>query len=153
MPGIRADGPGPRPSQSPSCSGAAPAGFTYSHFGGGRGGRGAQPTGLRLLPTAGGAGSGFEEAHGARVRPAGAPRDESIPFPRRFSKTWGFPSQFIKSTKVLMATPQGRRLGYHTPEQVSNQEPPDSRPGVLTTTLLTFPNKELFPQNPSLFPK
>ena len=35
-----------------------------------------------------------------------------------------------------MATPQGRRLGYHTPEQVSNQEPPDSRPGVLTTTLL-----------------
>ena len=37
---------------------------------------------------------------------------------------------------VLMATPQGRRLGYHTSEQVSNQEPPDSRPGVLTTTLL-----------------
>ena len=35
-----------------------------------------------------------------------------------------------------MATPQGRRLGYHTPEQVSNQEPPDSRPCVLTTTLL-----------------
>ena len=35
-----------------------------------------------------------------------------------------------------MATPQGRRLGYHTPEQVSNQEPPDSRPGILTTTLL-----------------
>ena len=34
-----------------------------------------------------------------------------------------------------MATPQGRSL--HTPEQVSpNQEPPDSRPGVLTTTLL-----------------
>ena len=35
-----------------------------------------------------------------------------------------------------MATPQGRRLGYHTPEQVWNQEPPDSRPCVLTTTLL-----------------
>ena len=34
----------------------------------------------------------------------------------------------FKSTKVLMATPQGRRLGYYTPEQVSNQEPPDSRP-------------------------
>ena len=51
-------------------------------------------------------------------------------------KTSGFPSQFIKSTKVLMATPQGRRLGYHKPEQVSNQEPPDSRLGVLTTTLL-----------------
>ena len=50
-------------------------------------------------------------------------------------KTWGFPSQFIRSTKVFMATPQGRRLGYHTPEQVSNQGPPDSRPGVLTTTL------------------
>ena len=31
-------------------------------------------------------------------------------------KTLGFPSQFIKSTKVLMATPQGRRLGYHTPK-------------------------------------
>ena len=27
----------------------------------------------------------------------------------------GFPSQFIKSTKVLLATPQRRRLGYHTP--------------------------------------
>ena len=35
-----------------------------------------------------------------------------------------------------MATPQGRRLGYHAPEQVSNQEPPDSRPCVITTTLL-----------------
>ena len=35
-----------------------------------------------------------------------------------------------------MATPQGRRLGYHTPKQVSKQEPPDSRPCVLTTTLL-----------------
>ena len=34
-----------------------------------------------------------------------------------------------------MAT-QGRRLGYHTPEQISNQEPPDSRLCVLTTTLL-----------------
>ena len=45
---------------------------------------------------------------------------------RCFGKTWGFPSQFIESTKVLMATPQGRRLGYHMPEQVSNQEPPDS---------------------------
>ena len=31
---------------------------------------------------------------------------------------------------------KGRRLGYHIPEQVSNQEPPDSRPCVLTTTLL-----------------
>ena len=37
---------------------------------------------------------------------------------------------------MLKATPQGRRLGYHAREQVSNQEPPDSRPGVLTTTLL-----------------
>ena len=46
------------------------------------------------------------------------------------------PANLIKSTKVLMATPQGRRLGYHTPEQVSNQEPPDSRPCVLTITLL-----------------
>ena len=51
-------------------------------------------------------------------------------------KTWGFTSQFIKATKVLMATPLGRHLEYHTPEQVSNQGPPDSRPGVLTTTLL-----------------
>ena len=37
---------------------------------------------------------------------------------------------------VLMATPQGRSLGYHTPEQVSNQEPRDSCHFVLTTTLL-----------------
>ena len=35
-----------------------------------------------------------------------------------------------------MATPQGRRLGYRTPEQVSDPEPPDSRPCVLTTSLL-----------------
>ena len=35
-----------------------------------------------------------------------------------------------------MATPQGRRLGNRTPEQVSNQEPPDSRPCILTTTVL-----------------
>ena len=34
-------------------------------------------------------------------------------------KTWGFPSQFIKSTEELMATPQGRRLGYHTPRSSS----------------------------------
>ena len=27
-----------------------------------------------------------------------------------FKKAWGFPSQFIKSTKVLRATPQGLRL-------------------------------------------
>ena len=46
------------------------------------------------------------------------------------------PANLFKLTKVLMATPQGRRLGYHTPEQVSNQEPPDSRLCVLTTTLL-----------------
>ena len=34
-------------------------------------------------------------------------------------KTRGFPSQIMKSTKVLMATPQleGSGLGYHTPEQ------------------------------------
>ena len=44
---------------------------------------------------------------------------------RQHKIIWGFRSQFIKSTKVLMATPQGRYLGYHTPEQVSNQEPPD----------------------------
>ena len=31
------------------------------------------------------------------------------------------PANLFKSTKVLMATPQGRRLGYHTPEQVSNR--------------------------------
>ena len=34
------------------------------------------------------------------------------------SKTWGFPSQFIKSTKVLMATPQGGRLGFLAVEHV-----------------------------------
>ena len=46
------------------------------------------------------------------------------------------PANLFKSTEVLKATPQGRRLGYHAPEQVSNQEPPDSRLSVLTTTLL-----------------
>ena len=48
----------------------------------------------------------------------------------------------------LMATPQGRSLGYHTPEQVSNQEPPDSGPGVLTTMLLggaTCPQGPCYP--------
>ena len=49
-----------------------------------------------------------------------------------------FPSQFIKPTKVLRATPQGRRRGGGavkgggtTPKQVSNPAPPDSRPCVL----------------------
>ena len=42
----------------------------------------------------------------------------------------------FKSTKVFMATPQGRCLGYHTLAQVSNPEPLDSRCCVLTTTLL-----------------
>ena len=45
------------------------------------------------------------------------------------------PAKIIESTKVLMATPQGCRLGYRTPEQVSNPEPLDSRICVLTTTL------------------
>ena len=40
------------------------------------------------------------------------------------------PANVFQSTKGLMATPQGRRLGYRTPEQVSNPEPPDSRPCV-----------------------
>ena len=39
-----------------------------------------------------------------------------------------------------MAAPQGRRPGHHTPnlrpKQVSNPEPPDSRPCVLTATPL-----------------
>ena len=88
-----------------------------------------------------------------RVRPAAAPgrgrgpaaagriMESSCPCPGPeslwpFQNTWDFPSQFIKSTKVLMATSQGRRLGYHTTEQVSNPEPPDSRLCVLTTTRL-----------------
>ena len=32
-------------------------------------------------------------------------------------------ANLFKPTEVLMATPQGRRLWYHTPEQVSNPEP------------------------------
>ena len=32
-------------------------------------------------------------------------------------QTWGFPSQFNKSTKVLVATPQGRRLGTTHPSK------------------------------------
>ena len=35
-----------------------------------------------------------------------------------------------------MATTHGRSLGYHIPEQVSNQKLPDSRLCVLTTLLL-----------------
>ena len=90
------------------------------------------------------------------ARPLGRPRatrlarrrSESGPRGGREKKSWGFPSQFIKSTKVLImmatVTPQGRRLrsGYHTPEQVTSLEPdsetsgPDSRPCVLITTLL-----------------
>ena len=63
--------------------------------------------------------------------------------------TWGFPSQFIRSTnlKVLMATPQERRLGYHTPKQVSNQEPQDTRPCVLTATLLGGVSMTSYPTN------
>ena len=62
-----------------------------------------------------------------------------------FQKTLGFPSQFFKLTKVLIATPQGRRLGYHTPEQVSIQEPPDSRPCVLKTPNFLGPILTHFP--------
>ena len=54
---------------------------------------------------------------------------------RTQSKLGVSPANLFKSAKALKATPQGRRLGYHAPEQVANQEPPDSRPGVLTTTL------------------
>ena len=46
---------------------------------------------------------------------------QSVAYHRSPFITWGFPSH--QSTKVLKATPQGRRLGYHAPEQVSNQEP------------------------------
>ena len=45
---------------------------------------------------------------------------------RRRPQTWDPPANLFKSTKVLMATsvtPQGRSLGYQTPEQVSNPEP------------------------------
>ena len=45
-------------------------------------------------------------------------------------------ANLFTSSKVSMATPHGRRLGYHTPEQVSNPESLDSRPCELTTTLL-----------------
>ena len=44
------------------------------------------------------------------------------------------PANLIKSTKVLMAT--RAPPGYHTPEQVSNLEPPDFGLCVLATTLL-----------------
>jgi hypothetical protein len=78
----------------------------------------------------------------------------SIPLRR---KTWGFPSQYINQPRgyghttraTVMATLQERRLWPKglwphyksdawgiTPERVSNQEPPDSRPCVQTTTLL-----------------
>ena len=51
-----------------------------------------------------------------------------------------FPANLFESIKVLMAAPQGHLLGYHTPKQVSNLEPPDSQPCILTTMLLgTYP--------------
>ena len=64
------------------------------------------------------------------------------------SRTWGLVfSQPIQSYQPrLMATPQGpgaprqpRPGYYHTPKQVSNQEPPDSGHSALTTTLLGWP--------------
>ena len=65
--------------------------------------------------------------------------------PRFLSKkTRDSTANLIKSTKVFMATPQGRRLGYHAPEQVSNQEPLDYRPCVSTTagahSMLCYPS-------------
>ena len=103
----------------------------------------------RYAPTARCGGEGGRGTGGAAGRPGGRGArptlSRSVPLKLGVSPatydththththtTWGFPGQFIKSTKVFMTTPQERRLGYHTPEQVSNQEPPDSRPCVLT---------------------
>ena len=60
-------------------------------------------------------------------RPAPGPgrlKNLEIPQPIYFD-----PNKVFK----LMAKPKGRRPGYHTTEQVSNPQPPDSRPCVLTT--------------------
>ena len=41
-------------------------------------------------------------------------RAPTLPVTVAGARNVGLPSQFIKSTKVLMATPQGLHLGYHT---------------------------------------
>ena len=84
------------------------------------------------------------ELHSVSDRQVTLHEDEGRHIASQPAKTWGFPSQFIQinqgvnghTTRAPPGAPQGRRLGYHTPEQVSNPEPPDSRPCVLTTTLL-----------------
>ena len=77
----------------------------------------------------------------AAARPSSGPSLPHLAAALAVKNAWGFPCQFIKSTKVLVARTyhKGAAWGttqWHTPEQVSNQEPPDSRPGVSTTTLL-----------------
>ena len=52
------------------------------------------------------------------------------------SKTWGFPSQFVQIDLGVNGHPTRALPEYYTPEQVSDPEPPDSRPYILTTTLL-----------------
>ena len=54
-------------------------------------------------------------------------------------KTWGFPSQFIKSTNQGVNGHATRAPpGVHTPEQVSNQEPPDSRPCIYMISWVSY---------------
>ena len=45
-----------------------------------------------------------------------------LPSKQYSSKLGDSPANLLKSTKMLMAAPQGRRLGYHTPDQVSNHK-------------------------------
>jgi hypothetical protein len=54
---------------------------------------------------------------------------------RNTLKTWGFPSQFFNQPRGLWPHYKSAAWGI-TPERVSNPEPPDSRPCILTTTLL-----------------
>ena len=63
----------------------------------------------------------------ARIEGAGAPA-------RR--RTWGFPDPFDQINQGVNGHATRAPPGYHTPEQVSNPEPLDSLPCVLTTTLL-----------------
>ena len=53
-----------------------------------------------------------------------------------FKKTWGFRRQFTEINQGVNGHTTKPPPGYHTPEQVSNPEPMDSRPCILTTTLL-----------------
>ena len=97
-------------------------------------------------------------ARGSSARDSGQSSGGDGLMPRlKFSwtgqKNWGFPSQFIKSTKVLRATPQGRRLSasdtaqgrIRTGESVATAHSPALRHNHHTTTGMAHPASESAP--------